>query len=147
MTLAAAAPPQVRGRRSDTLHDAVRAVIRKQFSFEAAHSLPNHAGKCRELHGHSYRVELAFEGEIKPARGESDDGMVVDFLDVSEWWKREVQPLVDHRHLNDAMPEEFHPTTAENIASWMLSLVANAGLPVSAVTVWETRSASATVRR
>src|SRR6476646_11311270 len=80
---------------SDTLHGAVRAVIQKQFSFEASHSLPNHAGKCRELHGHSYRVELAFEGEIKPARGESDDGMVTDFLDVSEWWKREVQPLVD----------------------------------------------------
>ena len=58
----------------------MRAVIRKTFRFDAAHSLPDHAGKCRGLHGHSYRVELCFQGEVKPARGEPDDGMVLDFL-------------------------------------------------------------------
>jgi len=125
----------------------VRAVIRKTFCFDAAHSLPNHAGKCRELHGHSYRVELCFEGDVKPARGESDDGMVLDFLDVSAWWQREAKPLVDHRFLNETMPERFLPTTAENIAAWMLALLEDAALPVSSVTVWETSSASATVRR
>ena len=89
----------------------MRASIRKTFRFEAAHSLPDHAGKCRGLHGHSYRIELCFEGEIKPARGESDDGMVLDFLAVSEWWRREVEPLVDHRFLNETMPERFLPST------------------------------------
>ena len=125
----------------------MHAAIRKTFRFEAAHSLPDHAGKCRGLHGHSYRIELCFEGEIKPVRGESDDGMVLDFLAVSEWWRREVEPLVDHRFLNDTMPEGFLPTTAENIAAWVLGLLDADGLPVSEVTVWETGTASATVRR
>jgi 6-pyruvoyltetrahydropterin/6-carboxytetrahydropterin synthase len=125
----------------------VRAVIHKTFRFDAAHSLPHHAGKCRQLHGHSYRVELCFEGDVKPTRGEPDDGMVLDFLEVSAWWQREVEPLVDHRFLNETVPERFLPTTAENIAGWMLALLEDAGLPVSSVTVWETSSASATVRR
>ena len=125
----------------------MRAAIQKTFRFEAAHALPNHEGKCRELHGHSYRIELHFEGEIKPARGESDDGMVLDFCEVSAWWRREVEPLVDHRFLNETMPERFLPTTAENIAAWVLTLLAGADLPVTGVTVWETPSASATVRR
>ncbi len=125
----------------------MRAAISKTFHFDAAHSLPNHSGKCRELHGHSYRIELCFEGEVNPERGESDDGMVLDFLEVAAWWKRELRPLVDHRFLNETMPQRFLPTTAENIAGWVLELVAAAGLPVTAVTVWETASASATVRR
>ena len=123
----------------------MRAFIRKSFRFDAAHSLPNHAGKCRGLHGHTYRVELVFEGDIKPARGKSDDGMVLDFLDVSAWWHREVEPLVDHRFLNDTLPEPFLPTTAENIAAWLLTRLEDSSLPVSSVTVWETSSASATV--
>ena len=124
----------------------MRAAITKTFRFEAAHSLPNHEGKCRELHGHSYTAVLGFEGEVKPARGRSDDGMVVDFLAVSEWWRREVEPLVDHRFLNETMPERFLPTTAEHIAAWVLGLVEAAGLPVTEVTVWETETAAATVR-
>jgi 6-pyruvoyltetrahydropterin/6-carboxytetrahydropterin synthase len=125
----------------------MRASIRKTFRFEAAHSLPDHAGKCRGLHGHSYRIELCFEGEVQPARGESDDGMVLDFLAVSEWWRREVEPLVDHRFLNETMPARFLPTTAEHIAAWVLDLLVAAGLPACEVTVWETDTASATVRR
>jgi 6-pyruvoyltetrahydropterin/6-carboxytetrahydropterin synthase len=124
----------------------MRAAIRKTFRFEAAHSLPDHEGKCRDLHGHSYSVELAFEGEVKRAPGASDDGMVLDFLSVSDWWRREVEPLVDHRFLNETMPERFLPTTAENIAGWVLALLLEAGLPAVEVTVWETPSASATVR-
>jgi 6-pyruvoyltetrahydropterin/6-carboxytetrahydropterin synthase len=73
--------------------------------------------------------------------------MVLDFLAVSEWWRREVEPLVDHRFLNETMPEPFLPTTAENIAAWVLGLVESAGLPVAEVTVWETETAAATVRR
>jgi 6-pyruvoyltetrahydropterin/6-carboxytetrahydropterin synthase len=124
----------------------MRAAITKTFRFEAAHSLPNHEGKCRDLHGHSYAVVLTFEGEVQPARGESGDGMVIDFLHVSEWWRREVEPLVDHRFLNETMPERFLPTTAEHIAGWILGLVVDAGLPATEVTVWETPTASATVR-
>jgi 6-pyruvoyl-tetrahydropterin synthase len=68
--------------------------------------------------------------------------MVLDFLEVAAWWRREVEPLVDHRFLNETMPEKFLPTTAENIAAWVLTLLAAADLPVTEVTVWETLSAS-----
>jgi len=72
--------------------------------------------------------------------------MVLDFFDVSRWWARDVEPLVDHRHLNETMPEQFLPTTAENIASWLFATLAESGLPVCEVTVWETPSSSATIR-
>ena len=101
----------------------MRASIRKTFRFEAAHSLPDHAGKCRGLHGHSYGTELCFQGDVERARGEPDDGMVLDFLAVLQWWKREVAPLVDHRYLNETMPEQYLPTTAENIASWLFAML------------------------
>jgi 6-pyruvoyltetrahydropterin/6-carboxytetrahydropterin synthase len=124
----------------------MRAVIRKRFRFDAAHSLPDHAGKCRGLHGHSYEAELCFQGEVKRSPGRPDDGMVLDFFDVSRWWEGEVEPLVDHRHLNETMPEQYLPTTAENLASWLFAMLAESGLPVCEVTVWETPSSSATIR-
>lgn len=78
--------------------------------------LPNHRGKCARLHGHSYRLEVSVRGPIQPARGASDDGMVVDLDEI----KAIVQPLIasrlDHYYLNDVIAG---PTTAENIAHWI----------------------------
>lgn len=63
-------------------------IIRKQFRFEAAHRLPNHTGKCGHLHGHSYRVEIAIEGEVSRDISSSSQGMVMDFAElrpIKEW--------------------------------------------------------------
>lgn len=112
--------------------------IGKLFTFEAAHHLPHHDGKCRFPHGHSYRLEVVLEGKRHvegPKRG-----MVVDFSDVKEVWKSELEPFLDHRNLNVSL-EAFlgeEPTTAENIAVWALSMFQTHGLPAVAVTVWET---------
>ena len=38
--------------------------IGKLFKFEAAHRLPNHPGKCKNLHGHSYKLEVVVNGEV-----------------------------------------------------------------------------------
>ncbi len=57
----------------------------KHFRWESAHRLPWHDGACRNLHGHSYRMVVALEGE-PDARG-----MLIDFQDL----KRALQPLVD----------------------------------------------------
>lgn len=71
-----------------------RVSVVKTFTFEAAHFLPDHPGKCKDLHGHSYKVEVEFSGHIQ-----RDTGMVADFDDI----KRLVDPIVqtfDHKLLN-----------------------------------------------
>lgn len=68
-------------------------IVSKEFRFEASHQLFNHPGKCRCLHGHSWRLTVFAEGPLN-----QETGMVVDFIDI----KRHVQPLVDqldHHHL------------------------------------------------
>lgn len=96
-------------------------------TFEAAHLLPRHAGKCSKLHGHSYHVEAEFA-----SRTLNDLGMVMDFSEL----KAAVEEVVpDHTFLNDVIPL---PTTAENIARWLYEQLRERNLPVAAITVWET---------
>ena len=74
--------------------------IMKEYGFEAAHQLPNHDGKCRRLHGHSYKTRVWLRG---PELGTGDDanpkeGMLYDFANVSDI----VKPIIDamdHRFL------------------------------------------------
>lgn len=96
-------------------------------SFEAAHSIPGHKGKCARLHGHSYRVEAEFSGSELDALG-----MLHDFADLNEALRR---VLPDHTFLNEVLQQ---PTTAENIARWLFEQLQSLHLPVAAVTVWET---------
>lgn len=123
----------------------MQATLTKEFKFEAAHQLHNHNGKCRKLHGHSYRVVVEVQGEVRDADGGPDEGMVIDFGHIKDVW-RDFEPLLDHRDLNETLGEQVGPTTAENIAGWLLEEF-KARIPVvSAVTVFETASSSATVR-
>lgn len=56
--------------------------ITKRVEFDAGHRVPSHRSKCCNMHGHRYVMEVTLKGQIKPVRGESDDGMVLDFADV-----------------------------------------------------------------
>ena len=90
-----------------------RVRLVREFTFEAAHLLPNvpEGHKCRRLHGHSFRVELVCEGEIDP-----HTGWLIDFADI----KLAFQPLrerLDHHYLNEI--EGLENPTAENIARWI----------------------------
>lgn len=84
--------------------------ITKKFTFEAAHILPNHKGKCRNLHGHSYRLEVTVSGL------RDGQGMVIDFGDLKEIVKKFVIDKMDHTYLNDVLL--FTPT-AENMAEYI----------------------------
>jgi 6-pyruvoyltetrahydropterin/6-carboxytetrahydropterin synthase len=121
------------------------ARICKSFTLEAAHSLPNHAGKCARLHGHSYRVEVEAAGEVKPATGASDEGMVLDFAELGDAWAG-LHARLDHQFLNDVLPPEAGPTTAENLAAWMLGELRRQVPEVCAVRVYETAKSWAEVR-
>jgi 6-pyruvoyltetrahydropterin/6-carboxytetrahydropterin synthase len=118
-------------------------TVSKRFSFEAAHSLPHlPAGhKCRNVHGHSYVVEVFCTGPL------DGRGFVIDFAELGAAMKPIIEQL-DHRNLNDVLPG---PTTAELLGQWiMLQLDRGGKLPPSLVTridVHETASTTVMVCR
>lgn len=114
--------------------------VTKSFTFDAAHFLPNHKGKCSSMHGHTYRLEVTVvrnNGELI-ASG-SDEGMVIDFSDLKGIVKDEVIDKVDHKLLNDVF--SFR-TTAENMAAYIFEVLTNKlkpfGVKVDKIKLWET---------
>lgn len=120
------------------------ATIEKTWRFDAAHKLPNHNGKCRELHGHTYALTIGLRGLTNGTVGDPAEGMVLDYYELSAVWRDHLEPLLDHKYLNDTVP--VTPTTAENLAAWALDVVARQlGSVVAYVTVKETPATAATV--
>jgi len=79
------------------------------LGFDAAHSLPDYPGKCRNVHGHTYQVEVVVEGKIDP-----ETRFVVDFTDLKTILRSVVEEL-DHRYINEVIE---YPT-AEYIALYI----------------------------
>lgn len=106
--------------------------IFKEFTFEAAHLLPNvPAGhKCGRLHGHSYHVRLYLSGEV----GETS-GWVMDFGELKEHFKP-VYDRLDHRYLNEV--KGLENPTSENIARWIWEELKPSLPPLSQVEIRET---------
>jgi len=106
--------------------------IRKSFTIEAAHRLPNlpPEHKCRRLHGHSFNIEIAVGGPIDP-----HNGWIIDYADI----KAAFQPIydqLDHNYLNDIGGLE-NPTS-ENLALWIWERLKPALHSLAAVIVRET---------
>jgi len=106
--------------------------IFKQFTFEAAHRLPNvPAGhKCARLHGHSYRIEIHVRGAV----GEHT-GWIIDFAEITAAF----QPLyeqLDHYYLNEI--EGLSNPTSENVARWIWERLQSTLPLLSKVVVHET---------
>jgi len=115
--------------------------IRKSFTFEAAHVLPNHPGKCARLHGHSYRLDVALEGPLQA--GGPAAGMVEDFDVVSRIIKEAVVSKLDHRSLNELIENP----TAENIVVWVWERLSQQLPGLAELTLWETRKACVVLRK
>ncbi len=112
-------------------------------TFAAGHSLRNYKGKCENVHGHNYRVQVTVEGEEL-----NSIGLLVDFGDV----KRAIRAIVarlDHQFMNDIPPFDTVNPSAENVARYFYDEMAS-GLPpgprIREVKVWETDITSATYR-
>ncbi len=119
--------------------------IAKEFTWEMGHRLPAHDGKCKNLHGHSYKMLVEFTGTIEP------DGMVLDYYNVKEI----IGPLVDEldhaffvnssdkpliaalESLNSNHVVVDFEATAENLCGYFLEKIKNANLPknISAIKV------------
>ena len=105
----------------------------REFSFEAAHRLPNvpEGHKCARLHGHSFRVEVHVAGPVDPALG-----WVVDFADIKDAFAP-VHESLDHRYLNEI--EGLENPTSENLAVWIWDRLSSTGaVALSRVVVRET---------
>lgn len=129
--------------------------ICKIFEFHAAHRLSDHDGKCKNLHGHTYKLEI----EMRMCRGYLEvhgpsKGMVMDFKHLSNWINTKIIDKVDHQCLNDIAPFDEEPPTTENILRFLVVPVLQDGegnsegiyIPIRA-RLWESSTSYAEWKR
>ncbi|MEH6890112.1 6-carboxytetrahydropterin synthase QueD [Bacillus sp. NPDC077411] len=127
-----------------------RVMVSKEFTFDAAHHLHCYEGKCKNLHGHTYKVIFGISGYV------NEIGLAIDFGDIKEIWKNEIEIYLDHRYLNETLPAMN--TTAENMVVWIFEKMEEAltkgdrqneykGARVEFVRLFETPTSYAEVRR
>ena len=146
--------------------------IVKEFSWSMAHMLANHAGKCKNIHGHTYKmqVEIARKGGgVMNSPGKTDHGMVLEFDDLKTIINRIVVEPLDHAFLYwvDSTDELEHEVavllkkhsrklveigyrpTAENLAMNYLEIINNAlssfKVEVIELILWESPTSFARV--
>lgn len=141
------------------------ARISKEIQFDAGHRVPNHKSKCRNPHGHRYKVVVHCVGSIIETPGVSDEGMLIDFSDLKVMMETKVHDVLDHGFivyvkddvmLESIMGREWNVTvfpyipTAENIARWIYEQLEPAinnrftnELILDQVEVWETPTSCA----
>lgn len=133
-------------------------ILKTEHSFDSAHFLAGYNGKCGNIHGHRWRVEIEVQSETLVESGQLD-GMVIDFGDL----KKDVKELVDHYDhaliiQQGTMRQEtlsciyqdgfkiievnFRPT-AENFAAFFFKTMKDKGYNVKRATVYETPTNSA----
>ena len=70
--------------------------VTKKFHFEMGHALHNYDGLCRNIHGHTYNMEVTLLGEIREEKGHPKDGMVIDFGKLKKLVKDKIVNVYDH---------------------------------------------------
>ncbi|WP_106768597.1 6-carboxytetrahydropterin synthase QueD [Paenibacillus faecalis] len=109
-----------------------RVLVSKEFTFDAAHHLHAYEGKCKNLHGHTYKVVFGISG--KP----DEIGITVDFGQIKEIWKSAIEPFLDHRYLNETLPPMN--TTAENMVVWLFEQMQQALMEYESLREQEART-------
>jgi len=114
--------------------------IFKEFTFEAAHHLPNvPAGhKCARLHGHSFHVTIHVSGDVG-----AESGWVIDFADIERAFAP-IHEQLDHRYLNEI--DGLDNPTSERLASWIWERLAPALPGLCEIVVRETCTSGVVLR-
>ncbi|HNX82491.1 MAG TPA: 6-carboxytetrahydropterin synthase QueD [Candidatus Omnitrophota bacterium] len=112
--------------------------VRVELYFSAAHNLRGYKGKCEDLHGHNWKVEVNITQEHLDSLG-----MVVDFTHVKAALKNILEEL-DHTYLNDHAYFKENNPTSENIARFLYTRLKNEFPGIASVTVWESEKTAAT---
>ncbi|MBU3158815.1 6-carboxytetrahydropterin synthase QueD [Clostridium frigoris] len=133
-------------------------ILKSEHSFDSAHFLSEYDGKCANIHGHRWKVEVEVQSE-NLTKGGQLEGMVIDFGDL----KRDVKSMADsYDHaliiqigsmrdetLNCIKQDGFKVilvdfrTTAENFAKFFFKQMKDKGYNVKRTTVYETPNNSA----
>ncbi len=108
--------------------------ITKTIEWEMGHRIPNHIGKCKNPHGHHYKLELTLSGPIGSNKGSSSEGMIIDFGDISKLLSAAIYDTLDHSFMiceDDKIMSAFFKKqenfkavivpfipTVENISQW-----------------------------
>lgn len=113
--------------------------VTKRFHFEMAHALHEYDGLCRNIHGHSYNLEVTLIGETKKQPGHPKDGMVMDFGELKKIVKSKIVDRFDHALMVNTLVSKsqidilkktterliivgFQPTS-ENIVAYIASIL------------------------
>lgn len=128
--------------------------IAKEFSFDMAHMLDGHDGKCKNLHGHTYKLQVEVSGELIESGAKR--AMVMDYSDLKSLVKTYILDEMDHAFIYDLTSEKECKvakllveldskvygiptrTTAEAMAKYIFDKLTDKGLPVSLIRLWET---------
>lgn len=121
-------------------------ILRVRDHFDAAHFLPWHEGKCKNLHGHRWEVEVEIE-----AQELSDNGIVIDFAIVKGALK---EVLPDHcdlnKHISNPTAENLSRVIFTHIRAALHNAALDGNVPVKCelnqITVWESPNCSVTYR-
>ena len=117
-------------------------------TFAAGHALREYKGKCENVHGHNYRVQVTVEGERL-----NSIGLLVDFVELKRVVRKVVDRL-DHQFINDLEPFTVVNPSAENMAKYFYDEV-SAGMDfgrdaaparIAQVKIWETDTSIAVFR-
>ena len=93
-------------------------TLTRIFTFEAAHHLPYYNGKCRKVHGHTYKLEVTIAGKVRSlSKYNPYSGMVVDFNDLKFHVEDKIIKKYDHSYLNDFLPVPTAECLIEKIAA------------------------------
>jgi len=117
-------------------------TLTKKFSFDSAHRLKNHKGKCKNLHGHTYLLEVSITGKVN-----KKTGMIIDFSVLKQLVNDLAVEKLDHQYLNDIIKDP----TAENITQWIWDILSNPlkkrGVELYMLKLWETPTSCATLSK
>ncbi len=136
--------------------------VTKRFHFEMAHTLYEYDGLCRNIHGHSYNLEVTISGEPRNEPGHPKDGMVLDFSELKNIVKTHIVNRFDHALMvNRLVPGnqqellrqtterimvvDFQPTS-ENIAIYISNILQQhlpAGVNLFGIRLYETETSFA----
>ncbi|NQU67460.1 MAG: 6-carboxytetrahydropterin synthase [Candidatus Marinimicrobia bacterium] len=142
----------------------------KIIQWDMGHRVLNHRSVCKGLHGHRYRAEICFKGNLVAEEGSSEEGMVVDFSDIKKLALSLIQDKLDHGFMvwdkDEELMEFFRSSeghkpvfvpftpTAENVAKFIfdqldgkLQDIYGTGLQLHSVKLWETPSSCAIFTR
>ncbi|WP_149847112.1 6-pyruvoyl trahydropterin synthase family protein [Paenibacillus sp. 37] len=131
----------------------------KIFQFDTSHQLIGHNGKCANVHGHTYKLEVVIKGVPHNFEDTSNEGFVMDFSDLKKIVNDLIVDKFDHSFIasgNEPVLKTLIETgskvciigcrtTAENLCMYICYKLMKANIPVWSIKLWETQTSWAEV--